>query len=71
MGRPRKIPATPDNIEPEFTGMPPELFADVLRRIDTGEIEASAKHLLRKAHDGEDWAISLVADLLRENNGLG
>lgn len=46
----------------------PEGFAAVLRRVDTGDqIEQAAKHLLRKAAEGDDWAISLVADLLRSD----
>ena len=70
MARPRKIPATPENIEPPKQPENYDCFADVLRRVDDGEIETAAKHLLRKAHDGDDWAISLLADLLRENNGM-
>ena len=75
MGRPKKQVTPefkPDEYLDGITWTAPELFANVLRRVDTGEqIEAAAKHLLRKAADGDDWAISLVADLLRENNGLG
>jgi hypothetical protein len=76
MARPKKIPQAIEHsafegLEMEhFDAYAPSTFAQTLRAVDKGEIEQAAKNLLRKAHDGDDWAISLVADLLRENNDL-